>query len=176
MGTVRLRQLVAACCLSLALLLNACTPATSSSSARFEQVQKETSTRKAPPAVSQAAEQGGSFNKFFPKAVAGYSGYQVVPAQEKKGFAEYKVNKDGKNVAVLSINDTISTPTAAEKYKSSSKQIAGFPSVEIGSTATGLLVADRYQVKVQSRDVSFGPKDRAAWIEKFDLRGLARVK
>lgn len=174
MVTLRVRRLLAACFLGLTLLLGACTAVDTPS--RFSQVQEETSGKQAPPAVAQAAEQGASFNRFFPKAVAGYDGFQVVPAQEKKGFAEYKVNNAGQNVAVLSINDTLSNPTAAEKYKSSTKAIAGFPSVTIGSNGTGLLVSDRYQVKVQSRAESFTAEDREAWLTKFDLRGLANLK
>jgi hypothetical protein len=167
----RTRRLLAACILGLTLLVTACAPAAPPS--RFDQVQQDTSGKKAPAAVAKAAEQGASFNKFFPKSVAGY---QIVAAQEKKGFAEYKVNQDGKNVAMLSVNDTISNPAAAEKYKSSSKQIEGFPSVEIGSTGTGLLVSGRYQVKVQSRDTTFTKDDRAAWLGKFNLKGLAQLK
>jgi hypothetical protein len=151
------------------LFITACTPSPPS---RYEQVQKETTQRKAPSAVAKKAEQGSEFNKFFPKSA---SGYQIVPAQEKKGFAEYKVNKDGKNVAVLSISDTLSTPTAAAKYQNSTLTIAGYPAVEQGENITGILVRDRYQVKVQSRDASFEASDRTEWIQKFNLRGLAKL-
>jgi hypothetical protein len=68
--------------------------------------QKESTQRNAPPAVAKDATQGSQFNKFFPK---GSGGFQTVAAQEKKGFAEYKLKQGGKDVAVLSINDTIST-------------------------------------------------------------------
>jgi len=36
-------------------------------------------------------------------------------------------------------------------------------------------VANRYQVKVLSRDPSFTASDRKEWIEKFDLAGLAQL-
>ncbi len=163
------RRILASLLLSLLLLVSACA---ANPPSRFAQVQEETTQRGAPPAVAKMAEAGGTFNRFFPKSVPGY---QIVPAQEKKGFAEYKVNREGKNVAMLSINDTLGT-TAAEKYKQSSFQIAGYPAVVQGQMATGILVQDRYQVKVLSRDPGFTPEDRAAWIEKFNLNGLANLK
>jgi len=155
--------------LCLALVVGACAPEPPS---RYDQVQKETS-HKGSSAVSKEAVNGSAFNKFFPRSGGGYS---VVPAQEKKGFAEHKVNRDGKNVAVLSINDTISNPEAAAKYQQSTTKIAGFPSVPQGNTGTGVLVGDRFQVKAQSRDPSFTPQDRVAWIQKFDLNGLSKLK
>ncbi len=155
--------------LSLALVVGACAPKAPS---RYDQVQKETS-QKGSSAVSKEAVNGSQFNKFFPKSGNGYS---VVPSQEKKGFAEHKVNRDGKNVAVLSINDTVSNPTAAEKYQQSTTKIAGYPAVQQGQTGTGVLVGDRFQVKAQSRDPSFTQQDRVAWIQKFDLNGLSKLK
>lgn len=156
--------------LSLVLFVTACTPNTSS---RYSQVQKETSRRGAPTAVAKKAEQGSTFNKFFPSSTGTY---EVVPAQEKQGFAEYKLNKDGKTVAMLTINDTTSIPTAAVKYRNSTEKIAKYPAVDQGTTATGILVNDRYQVKVLSRDASFTKDDRVDWIQKFDLRGLSRLR
>lgn len=155
--------------LSLALVVGACAPKPPS---RYEQVQKETA-QKGSTAVSKEAVNGSQFNKFFPRSANGYS---VVPAQEKKGFAEHKVNRGGKNVAVLSINDTISNPAAAEKYQQSTTKIAGYPAVPQGQTGTGVLVGDRFQVKAQSRDPSFTEQDRVAWIQKFDLNGLSKLK
>lgn len=141
----------------------------------FSQVQEETSGRKAPSAVAKDATQGSTFNQFFPRSVAGYGDYEVVPAQEKQGFAQFKVNKDGANVAVLSINDTSSNPSAAAKYDASSRSIQGFPALEIGNNGTGVLVAQRYQVKVQSRSDSFSAADREAWLQKFDFKGLSQL-
>ena len=155
--------------LSLCFLVNACT---ASPPSRYEQIQKETTQRGAPTAVVKEAQPGSSFNKFFPKGVPGYN---LVPTQEKKGFAEYKVNRDGRSVAMLSISDTVSVPSAAAKYEQSTLTIAGYPAVEQGATGTGILVNGRYQVKVLSRDSSFTKEDRAAWLQKFDLKGLAQL-
>jgi hypothetical protein len=138
----------------------------------YAQVQQETTQRGAPKAVAKAATQGSQFNQYFPKSA---NGYERVYAQEKKGFAEAKLNKDGKNVAMLSISDTKSVPSAAQKYASSTATIAGFPTLEIGTTQTGVLVGDRYQVKVLSRDPSFTRTERQAWIQKFDLNGLSKL-
>jgi len=155
--------------LSLTLLVTAC----SSAPSKYDQVQKDTTGFKAPAAVAKEAEQGSTFNKFFPKQGLGY---EVVPSQEKKGFAEYKLKQDGVTLAMFSINDTISLPAAAAKYQDATETIAGYPAVNQGTTATGLLVNNRYQVKVLSRDQSFTQADRVAWLQKFDLEGLAELE
>jgi hypothetical protein len=161
---------LAALLLSFLLFVTACAPNPPS---RYSQVQQETTARGAPSAVAKQAEQGSTFNQFFPKSVAGY---EIVPTQEKKGFAEYKVKQAGQTVAMLSINDTASVPSAAAKYEGSSLKIAGYPAVEQGTTATGILVNGRYQVKVLSRAPSFTKEDRAAWLQKFNLAGLGKLK
>ncbi len=155
--------------LSLTLLVTAC----SSAPSKYDQVQKDTTGFRAPAAVDKKAEKGGTFNQFFPDSQDGYS---VVPSQEKKGFAEYKLKRDGETLAMLTINDTISLPAAAAKYNDATETVAGYPSVNQGNTATGLLVNNRYQVKVLSRDPSFTQEDRATWLEKFDLAGLSELE
>lgn len=152
------------------LFVSACS---STPTSKYDQVQQETTGRKAPAAVAKKAEQGSTFNQFFPGS---QGDYEVVPAQEKKGFAEYKLNKDGQTLAMLSINDTTSLPTAAAKYTTATEKIAGYPAVNQGTTATGLLINDRYQVKVLSRSPSFSQEDRVAWLQKFDLKGIASLK
>jgi len=153
--------------LACLLVLSACTSAPPSP---YDQIQEDTTGRQAPAAVADEAVAGGTFNPFFP---AEGDGYEVVPAQEKQGFAEYKLNQNGTTLAMLTINDTISLPAAAAKYDSATETIAGYPAVTQGTTATGLLVNGRYQVKVLSRDDAFTAADRAAWLERFDLAGLA---
>lgn len=172
MALTHWRKVLAPLLLCLVLFVTACAPQTS----RYDQVQRETTQRGAAPAVAKQAEQGATFNKIFPKSVKGYQGYEVVPTQEKKGFAEYKVkDANGKTVAMLSINDTTSVPAAAAKYENATEKIAGYPTVEQGTTTTGLLV-NGYQVKVLSRDAAFTRDDRVAWLEKFDLKKLASLK
>jgi hypothetical protein len=115
---------------------------------------------------------GSQFNKYFP---ANGNGYERVYTQEKAGFAEAKLQQDGKDLAMLAISDTAANPAATTKYQSATKTIEGYPALEVGSTATSVLIADRIQVKVLSRDASFDAQDRAEWIEKFDLNGLAKL-
>ncbi|WP_299491889.1 hypothetical protein [Acaryochloris sp. IP29b_bin.137] len=154
---------------SLIFLVTAC----SSAPNQYDQVQKDTTGFGKPVAVSKDAQKGGTFNQFFPKSEGEFD---VVPSQEKKGFAAYKLNKNGTTVATLSINDTISLPAAVAKYSSASDEVAGYPSVNQGTTTTGLLVNGRYQVKVSSRDTSFSQADRVDWLQKFDLKGLAELE
>lgn len=76
----------------------------------------------------------------------------------------------------MSISDTLNNPTAKAKFASSTLKIANYPALEQGKTGTALLVGDRYQVKVLSRDPSFSAEDRASWLERFKLNELARIK
>ncbi|MBW4491344.1 MAG: hypothetical protein KME12_26645 [Trichocoleus desertorum ATA4-8-CV12] len=170
----RTRQILAGLCLSLLLLTTACAPEEPS---RWDQVQQET-TQKQPAAQTKTTTaatkpvSGDQFNKFFPQPGGGY---ERVYTQEKAGFAEAKLKQGGKDVAMLAISDTASNPSAAAKYQQSSKTIAGYPAVETGTTATSVLVSDRYQVKVLSRDPGFTKSDREAWLQKFDLDGLKNL-
>ncbi len=163
------RRVVAALLLSVILLTTSCSPKTPG---RFDQAQQDSTKQKSGQAVAKTATQGGEFNKFFP---GDSNGYQRVYTQEKKGFAEAKLKKGGKDIAMLSVSDTTSVPATAAKFSKSTKKIGGYPAVEIGNTQTAILVG-KYQVKVLSRDPSFTASDRAAWLEKFNLNGLAKLK
>jgi hypothetical protein len=149
------------------LWISGCQPKTPS---QFSQVQQETSKSGAV-AVAKVATQGSEFNKFFPKPAAGF---ERVYTQEKKGFAEAKLKKDGKELAMLSVSDTRSIPGSAAKYANATEKIATFPAVSVGSTMTSVLVGN-YQVKVQSKDPLFSKDDRSSWIAKFDLNGIAKL-
>jgi hypothetical protein len=166
----RLRRIFASLLLCVLLLVTACA---SPPPSRFEQAQQESTQQKSGQAVAKEATQGSEFNQFFP---APSEGYERVYTQEKRGFAQAKLKRGGEVVAMLSIADTKSLPNAAAKYQQATKQIGGYPAVEQGSTATGVLVADRYQVKIQSRDASFSASDREAWLQRFDLNGLAQLQ
>ena len=165
------RVLAALVLCALLLFTSACTA--TQAPGRFDSAQQESSKQRSGQAVAKAATQGSEFNKFFPPAS---NGFQRVCTQEKKGFAEAKLKKDGKDVAMLSISDTKSTPIAAAKFKNSTKKIGSYPAVEVGNTQTAILVGDRYQVKVLSRDPSFTASDREAWLKKFNLNGIARLQ
>lgn len=170
MNFPRVRKILAALLLSIILLTTACAQ---QAPGRFDQVQQESSQQKKGQAIAKDATQGSEFNKFFPQAS---DGYQRVFTQEKKGFAEAKLKQDGKDVAVMAISDTTSLPAAAAKFSNSTKKISGYPALEVGNTQTAILVNDRYQVKVLSRSPSFTAADREAWIQKFNLSGLSRLK
>lgn len=165
------RVLAALMLCTLLLFTSAC--AKTQTPGRFDSAQQESSQQRSGQAVAKTATQGSEFNKFFPPAS---SGFQRVYTQEKKGFAEAKLKKDGKDVAMLSISDTKSTPIAAAKFKNSTSKINGYPAVEVGNTQTAVLVGDRYQVKVLSRDPSFTASDREAWLKKFNLNGIAQLQ
>lgn len=148
------------------------TACTSAPPSRFDQAQQESTSRGASAVVKESVA-GGSLNRYFPKAT---SGYKVTFSQEKKGFAEAKLKKDGQDFAVMAISDTLNNPTAKKKFQNSTNQLKGYPTVSQGKTGTAVLVGDRFQVKVLSRNSSFTESDRLDWLNKFDLSGLSRLK
>jgi hypothetical protein len=166
------RKVLIPIALSLVLFIPGCFQKEPS---KFAQVQKDTTARGAEKAVAKDATQGSEFNKFFP---ADADGYDRVFSQEKKGFAEAKLNKGGKNVAMLSINDTSSPglAAAANKYQKSTEKLGAFPLlVEPIPKSTGVLVK-KFQVKVTSKDPSFTADNRITWLKKFNLDGLSKLK
>ncbi len=165
----RLRGVFAALLLSILLLTSACA---SKPPSRFDAAQQESSRQRSGQAVAKSATQGSEFNKYFPSSG---SGFDRVFVQEKKGFSEANLKKDGKVVAQLAISDTTSTPSTAASYSKSNTKIGGYPARTLGSTQTAVLVG-KYQVKVLSKDPSFTAADRQAWIQKFNLDALARLK
>ncbi|NJL85189.1 MAG: hypothetical protein HC886_03170 [Leptolyngbyaceae cyanobacterium SM1_1_3] len=153
-------------CLAVVLFLSSCSaPETGS---RWE----ETPTQPATTVSSDEILPGSQFNQFFPPDG---NGYERVYSQEKSGFAEAKLKQNGTDLAMLAVSDTAANPPAVTKYESSNRTIAGYPAVVLGDTASSILVGDRIQVKVLSRDSSFTATDREAWIQKFDLAGLERL-
>lgn len=139
---------------------------------RFEKAQQESTKPKDQQApANQNPTAGGNFNKFFPKADTGYT---VTFAQEKKGFSQASLKKDGKEVALLSVSDTTANPTSLDKYKTSTTKIGGHPSVQFGPN-TSVLVNGRYQVTVAAKP-GFAKPEAEKWLQKFDLAGLATLK
>ena len=166
------RRIVAALLVSVMLLVTACATAAPT---RFDQAQQESTQKKTGLAVAKDATQGSKFNRFFPATQAGF---ERVYTQEKKGFAEAKLKKGGKDVAVLSISDTQGVTggtNPAAKFANSSLKIGGYPAITQGKNNTALLVGDRYQVKISSRDATFTESDRQAWLKKFNLRGIEKL-
>ena len=126
-----------------------------------------------PPVVEMEPVAGGELNKFFPDSAGDLI---LIYQQEKEGFAQASLSRDGVEVATLSISDTRANPTAADKYAQSTDQIGGYPAAAMGSNAIGVLVGDRFQVSARSQDDSFTDADRRAWIEKFKLDELSNLK
>lgn len=166
---ISLRKFLAAFLLTSCLLLTSC--ATQAPS-RFDGAQQESTSRGAS-AVAKDSQSGSSFNRYFPDSG---SGYERVYSQEKQGFAQAKLKKDGEEIAILSISDTLNNPSTLNKYQDSNNQIQGFPAIEQGNSGTAVLVSDRYQVKIRSKNSSFSASDRQKWLGKFDLRGLSKLK
>ena len=162
---ISLRKFLAVCLLTSCLLLTSCGQETPS---RFEGAQQE-STSKGATAVVDTAQSGSAFNRYFPDSSGGY---ERVYTQEKKGFAQAKLKRDGKEIAILSISD-ISQPSTLGKFQDSTSKIKGYPAVNQGKTATAILVNDRYQVKIRSKE--FSQSDREKWLGKFNLRGLSKL-
>lgn len=167
----KITQTIASVFLIGLLFLTSCS---SQPPSRFENAQQQsTQAGNRGTAVDKEAERGGSFNQFFPSSS---DGYNLVFTQEKKGLAQAKIKKDGKEMAMISVFDTLSNPTAKNGFENAKTQVKGYPSVEKGSKTTAVLVGDRFQVKVSSKDTSFTPENRLSWLNKFDLDGLAKLK
>lgn len=118
-------------------------------------------------------QKGAAFNKFFPDGSG--SDYETVFTQEKEGFAEIKLTMKGTEMAKISISDTVTNLTARSKFEGAKDAIDGFPAIAQGKNASAVLVGDRYQVKVMSRDDSFTEADRETWLSKVDLSGLSKL-
>jgi hypothetical protein len=130
----------------------------------------QAASQKPPSAAPGAAElkAGGAFNAFFP--ADGVDGYKRVFTQEKQGFAECKLQKDGKDVATLSINDLAADDEAKKKFASSTDKVDGSPLVTVGKNQSAVLVKDRYQAKVSSQTLDADARKQL--FSKFNLAGL----
>jgi hypothetical protein len=133
-------------------------------------VQQE--TRRNQPAVAREAVAGGEFNKLFPKPDGDFD---IVYTQEKAGFSQAVLKKGGNELATLSIFDTVSNPEAAGNYKDATMQLQGYPMIDIGEQGTGVLVGDRFQVQIRSKDANFDKAQRQDWLPRFDLANLERL-
>lgn len=131
-------------------------------------------TEQTAPETAQTPQEGGAFNQFFPADKT--DGYDRVFTQEKEGFAEIKLTLNDTEMAKISISDTATNLTARDKFANAPESIEGFPLVAQGNNAHAVLVGDRYQVKVMSRDASFDAAARKAWLAKVDLKGLATLQ
>ncbi|WP_373478531.1 hypothetical protein [Geminocystis sp.] len=171
MKNKKISSFIISFCLFSLLLLSSCTPQPPS---RFEGAQQESiSAGNKNTAVDKNAVKGATFNQFFP---SNSGEYERIFTQEKGGFVQAKLKKNGEDLATLAIFDTISNPSAKDDFKNSTDKINGFPAVQKGSNSTAVLVGDRYQVSIRSSNNDFGIEERKEWLSKFDLNSLSKVK
>ncbi|MBO0350638.1 hypothetical protein J0895_16350 [Phormidium pseudopriestleyi FRX01] len=163
----RLRQILLSSCLGLLLLVSACGEVQEPS--RWDGTQQQSTEVSA----SGQPVPGSSFNRLFPSNSGGYS---LVYTQEKEGFAEAKLQQGSQDMAMLSISDTVTNPSAVQKFQQSNTQVGGYPSSSLTPNDTAILVGDRFQVKIQSRNPAFSASDREAWLQRFNLNGLKQLK
>jgi hypothetical protein len=125
-----------------------------------------------PPATATVAEKaGGAFNKLFP--ADGVDGYKRVFTQEKDGYAEAKLQKDGKDVATAAASDIANDAAAKGKFARSTDNVAGHPLVTVGKNQSALLIKERYQIKISSSTLD--AEARKQLLAKFDLAGFAAL-
>lgn len=131
----------------------------------------QAASSKAPAAAPGAPElkAGSAFNAFFP--ADGADGYKRVFTQEKVGYAECKLQKDGKDAATLSINDLAADEEGKKKFAGATDKVDASPLVTVGKNQSAVLVKDRYQAKVSSQTLDADA--RKALFAKFNLAGLA---
>lgn len=158
--------LVVAIVLLLAALTTACSKEPSRWDKAAESAKSASTTDTPPPAKTE----GGKLNKFFP--ADGEGGYARVFTQEKDGFVEAKLSKDGAPVATLSISDTNGDEAAKKKFAEATEKVAGNPLVTVGKNQSAALVG-RYQIKVSSQTLDAAA--RKGLLEKFDASGLAKL-
>ncbi|MBK8258903.1 MAG: hypothetical protein IPK82_40370 [Polyangiaceae bacterium] len=132
---------------------------------RWDQAATQTVSAAAAPKV-----EGAKLNAFFP--ADGTDGMSRVFSQEKDGFVEAKLKKDGQDVATLSISDASADEGVKSKFASASDKVGDHPLVTVGKNQSAVLVANKYQVKVSSQTLD--PDARKALLSKFDLAGLSK--
>lgn len=123
------------------------------------------------PASSAPKMEGKHLNAFFP--ADNTDGMSRVFTQEKDGFVEAKLKKDGQDTATLSISDANGDEGVKSKFASAADKVSGQPLVTIGKNQSAVLVHDRYQIKVSSQTLDEAA--RKALLTKFDIDGLNKL-
>ncbi len=124
----------------------------------------------AAPAVIKAAElkSGADLKPAFP--TDGVLGTKRTFTQEKPGFAEAKYQQGPKDIAVVSINDTLNDAAAKGKFANAPEKLDRFPLLVIGKTQSVVLVNDRYELSVTSPTLD--AKARRIWLAHFNIKLL----
>ncbi len=105
---------------------------------------------------------------YFPQDGAG--GYKRVLRANRVGYAEAALEKDGKEIAVLSIADAERLAYLKTKFENATERVEGFPLITQGKDLSTILVRDRFQIKVLSKTLDADA--RKAILASFDLKGL----
>ena len=121
---------------------------------------------------SSVVVNGTAFNRLFPSPQPGES---LVFTQEKRGFSEARLKQGDQTLALLAISDTVTAPSARDKFAQATERLQGWPLVEQGPQASALLVSDRFQVKVIGQGVGLDGQQRHDLLGGFDLDGLAAL-
>jgi hypothetical protein len=122
-----------------------------------------------PDAGADSGAPTGPLKNYFPQD--GTGGYKRVHRAAREGYAEAGLEKDGKEVATLSISDAERMTYVKAKFENSTEKLEGFPLMTVGKDLSTILVKDRFQVKVLSKTLD--PEARKAILASFDLKGLA---
>lgn len=123
------------------------------------------------PTQSAPKVEGGKLNAFFPPD--GTDGFSRVFTQEKDGFVEAKLKKDGQDVVTLAISDASNDDGVKAKYATAPDKLQDQPLVTVGKNQSALLVNQKFQVKVSSPTLD--AEARKALLAKFDLNGLTKL-
>ena len=110
-----------------------------------------------------------NLKSYFPQDGAG--GYKRVIRAGKDGYAEATLEKDGTEVAVLSISDAERMAYVKAKFESATDKLEGYPLLTVGKDLSTILVKDRFQIKVLAKTLDADA--RKAILATFDLKGLA---
>jgi len=140
-------------------------------STRWDDAAAAVTTVQVSPSGAPAAPaiQAGVLPKYFPKDES-LAGYKRVHSADKEGYAEAKLQKDGKEVAILSIADAEKLAYAKAKFDTAADKLDGYPLMTVGNNQTSVLVKGRFQVKVSSQTLDNDA--RKGILSKFDLKGL----
>lgn len=147
-------------------LLAACSKDTPKST-RWDDAAAQGNGAPAPIASVGPVAAGGGLNAAFP---GDSDGFTRVFTQEKDGFAEAKWQKDGKDVATLSVSDTNANADAKSKFDGAKEKLGEWPMMTVGKNQTTVLAKNRWQVKVSSQTLDHDA--RKGILGKFDLKQL----
>lgn len=155
---------------TLAILLGALALGCKREPTRWDKASAEAKSASVAETPAPEKTDGSKLNRFFPRDGAG--GYGRVFTQEKDGFVEAKLQKDGAAVATLAISDTEGDAAAKKKFDDATDKVAGVPLVTVGKNQSAALVG-RYQIKVSSQTLDAAA--RKALLEGFDIPNLAKL-